>query len=158
MSRYKNAKIDFKPIPLELLQPVPSDIDIAQAQQPNIKKVSIRWHVVIGSGTPNCPEEIPQANDFARNGEEDSVFCIGGPPRTVRPVNVDVARGRRIGAGDDCTSAVHNDELRMAVLPRFDEDAAGGQGRDVADMVLKAPAFVVSVIFLGVKGIKILVL
>ncbi len=40
MSRYRNAKIDFTPVPLELLQPVPSDIDIAQAQQPNIKNVS----------------------------------------------------------------------------------------------------------------------
>ena len=39
MSKYKNAKIDFEPVPLELLQPVPSDIDIAQAQQPNIKTV-----------------------------------------------------------------------------------------------------------------------
>jgi methylenetetrahydrofolate dehydrogenase (NADP+)/methenyltetrahydrofolate cyclohydrolase/formyltetrahydrofolate synthetase len=39
MSRYKNAKIDFTPVPLKTLQPVPSDIDIAQAQQPNIKKV-----------------------------------------------------------------------------------------------------------------------
>ena len=37
---YKNSEIDFSPIPLELLQPVPSDIDIAQAQQPNIKIVS----------------------------------------------------------------------------------------------------------------------
>ncbi|MBT3391011.1 MAG: formate--tetrahydrofolate ligase [Chloroflexi bacterium] len=40
MSRYRNAKIDFEPIHLELLEPVPSDIDIAQAQQPNIKNVA----------------------------------------------------------------------------------------------------------------------
>lgn len=40
MSRYKNAKIDFEPIPLKLVQPVPSDIEIAQAQQLNIKKVN----------------------------------------------------------------------------------------------------------------------
>ncbi|MBU1660776.1 MAG: formate--tetrahydrofolate ligase [Chloroflexi bacterium] len=37
---YKNSKIEFSPIPLELLQPVPSDIEIAQAQQPNIKNVA----------------------------------------------------------------------------------------------------------------------
>lgn len=40
MSQYRNSKIEFHPIPLELLQPVPSDIDIAQAQQPNIKNVA----------------------------------------------------------------------------------------------------------------------
>jgi len=40
MSKYKNAKIEFEPVPLELLQPVPSDIEIAQAQQPNIKNVA----------------------------------------------------------------------------------------------------------------------
>jgi len=39
MSRYKNAEIEFTPIPLDRVQPVPSDIDIAQAQQPNLKKV-----------------------------------------------------------------------------------------------------------------------
>ena len=39
MSKYKNAKIEFEPVPLELLQPVPSDIEIAQAQQPLIKRV-----------------------------------------------------------------------------------------------------------------------
>jgi formyltetrahydrofolate synthetase len=37
MSKYKNSKIEFAPIPLETVQPVPSDIDIAQAQQPNLK-------------------------------------------------------------------------------------------------------------------------
>ena len=40
MSKYKNAMVEFQPVPLELLQPVPSDIEIAQAQQPNIKNVS----------------------------------------------------------------------------------------------------------------------
>jgi formyltetrahydrofolate synthetase len=39
MSKYKNAKIEFEPVPLELLQPVPSDIEIAQAQLPLIKRV-----------------------------------------------------------------------------------------------------------------------
>ena len=39
MSKYKNAKVEFKPIPLETIHPVPSDIDIAQAQQPNLKTV-----------------------------------------------------------------------------------------------------------------------
>jgi formyltetrahydrofolate synthetase len=40
MSKYKNAKIEFTPVPLETLDPVPSDIDIAQAQQPLIKNVA----------------------------------------------------------------------------------------------------------------------
>ncbi len=40
MSKYKNSKIEFAPIPLETVQPVPSDIDIAQAQQPNLKTVN----------------------------------------------------------------------------------------------------------------------
>jgi formyltetrahydrofolate synthetase len=40
MSRYKNSKIDFTPIPLELHHPVPSDIDIAQAQQSLLKPVT----------------------------------------------------------------------------------------------------------------------
>jgi methylenetetrahydrofolate dehydrogenase (NADP+)/methenyltetrahydrofolate cyclohydrolase/formyltetrahydrofolate synthetase len=40
MSRYKNSKINFTPIPLELKHPVPSDINIAQAQQPLLKKIT----------------------------------------------------------------------------------------------------------------------
>jgi methylenetetrahydrofolate dehydrogenase (NADP+)/methenyltetrahydrofolate cyclohydrolase/formyltetrahydrofolate synthetase len=40
MSKYRNSKVEFEPIPLELLQPVPSDIDIAQAQQPLIKNIA----------------------------------------------------------------------------------------------------------------------
>jgi formyltetrahydrofolate synthetase len=40
MSKYKNAKIEFAPIPLKTVQPVPTDIDIAQAQQPNLKTVN----------------------------------------------------------------------------------------------------------------------
>jgi methylenetetrahydrofolate dehydrogenase (NADP+) / methenyltetrahydrofolate cyclohydrolase / formyltetrahydrofolate synthetase len=39
MSKYKNAKIEFEPVPLELLQPVPSDIDIAQAQMEFAKPI-----------------------------------------------------------------------------------------------------------------------
>jgi formyltetrahydrofolate synthetase len=39
MSKYRNSKIDFTPVPLETLVPVPTDIEIAQAQQPNIKNV-----------------------------------------------------------------------------------------------------------------------
>ncbi len=39
MSKYKNAKVQFEPVPLKLLQPVPSDIEIAQAQLPLIKRV-----------------------------------------------------------------------------------------------------------------------
>jgi methylenetetrahydrofolate dehydrogenase (NADP+)/methenyltetrahydrofolate cyclohydrolase/formyltetrahydrofolate synthetase len=40
MSKYRNSKIEFKPVPLKTLKPVPTDIDIAQAQQPNIKNVA----------------------------------------------------------------------------------------------------------------------
>ena len=40
MSKYRNSKIDFTPVPLETLVPVPTDIEIAQAQQPNIKSVA----------------------------------------------------------------------------------------------------------------------
>jgi formyltetrahydrofolate synthetase len=40
MSKYKNAKREFVPVPLETTEPVPSDIDIAQAQQPNLKTVT----------------------------------------------------------------------------------------------------------------------
>ncbi|MBE9525239.1 MAG: formate--tetrahydrofolate ligase [Chloroflexi bacterium] len=40
MSKYRNSKIEFEPVPLELLVPVPSDIEIAQAQQPLIKNVA----------------------------------------------------------------------------------------------------------------------
>jgi len=40
MSKYKNAKIKFTPVPLETVKPVPSDIDIAQAQQPNLKTIN----------------------------------------------------------------------------------------------------------------------
>lgn len=40
MSKYRNSKIEFKAVPLETLVPVPTDIDIAQAQQPNIKNVA----------------------------------------------------------------------------------------------------------------------
>ncbi len=40
MSKYRNSKIEFTPVSLELLKPVPTDIAIAQAQQPNIKDIS----------------------------------------------------------------------------------------------------------------------
>ena len=40
MSKYRNSKIEFTPVPLETLVPVPTDIEIAQAQQPNIKNVA----------------------------------------------------------------------------------------------------------------------
>ncbi len=39
MSRYKNADIDFTPLPLETRSPVPTDIDIAQAQMENAKPI-----------------------------------------------------------------------------------------------------------------------
>ena len=40
MSKYKNSEIEFTPVSLELLTPVPTDIAIAQAQQPNIKDIN----------------------------------------------------------------------------------------------------------------------
>jgi methylenetetrahydrofolate dehydrogenase (NADP+)/methenyltetrahydrofolate cyclohydrolase/formyltetrahydrofolate synthetase len=40
MSKYRNSKIEFTPIPLEPKHPVPSDIEIAQAQQPRLKSVT----------------------------------------------------------------------------------------------------------------------
>ncbi len=39
MSKYRNSEIEFTPVSLELLTPVPTDIAIAQAQQPNIKDI-----------------------------------------------------------------------------------------------------------------------
>ena len=40
MSKYNNSKIEFQPIPLETLSPVPSDIDIAQEQMKLAKPIS----------------------------------------------------------------------------------------------------------------------
>ncbi len=40
MSKYRNSKVEFEPTPLETLKPVPSDIDIAQAQMANAKPVT----------------------------------------------------------------------------------------------------------------------
>lgn len=40
MSKYRNSKIEFTPVELKTLIPVPSDIEIAQAQQPNIKNIA----------------------------------------------------------------------------------------------------------------------
>ncbi len=59
MSKYKNAKIEFEPIPLELLQPVPSDIEIAQAQQPNMKRVD-----KIAEEVGILPEELEMYGNF----------------------------------------------------------------------------------------------
>ncbi|MCJ7701336.1 MAG: formate--tetrahydrofolate ligase, partial [Anaerolineales bacterium] len=59
MSKYKNAKIEFEPIPLELKQPVPSDIEIAQAQQPNIKNVS-----KIAEEAGILPEELEMYGNY----------------------------------------------------------------------------------------------
>ena len=59
MSRYRNAKIDFTPIPLETLDPVPSDIEIAQAQQPNLKTVS-----TIAEEVGILPEELEMYGNF----------------------------------------------------------------------------------------------
>jgi len=59
MSKYRNAKIEFKPIPLETLVPVPSDIEIAQAQQPNIKTVS-----TLAEEVGLLPEELEFYGNF----------------------------------------------------------------------------------------------
>lgn len=40
MSRYKNARTNFVPIPLKPLYPVPADIEIAQAQMPHAKPIT----------------------------------------------------------------------------------------------------------------------
>ncbi len=59
MSRYRNAKIDFTPIPLELKHPVPSDIEIAQAQQPLLKTVT-----TIADEVGILPEELEMYGNF----------------------------------------------------------------------------------------------
>jgi methylenetetrahydrofolate dehydrogenase (NADP+) / methenyltetrahydrofolate cyclohydrolase / formyltetrahydrofolate synthetase len=59
MSRYRNAKIDFTPIPLETLEPVPSDIEIAQAQQPLLKNVT-----TIAEEIGILPEELEMYGNF----------------------------------------------------------------------------------------------
>jgi len=59
MSRYRNAKIDFTPIPLELKDPVPSDIEIAQAQQPLLKTVT-----TIADEVGILPEELEMYGNF----------------------------------------------------------------------------------------------
>ncbi len=59
MSRYRNAKIDFTPIPLELKHPVPSDIEIAQAQQPHLKTVT-----TIADEVGILPEELEMYGNF----------------------------------------------------------------------------------------------
>ena len=40
MSKYSNSKVEFQPIPLETLSPVPSDIDIAQEQMKHAKPIA----------------------------------------------------------------------------------------------------------------------
>jgi formyltetrahydrofolate synthetase len=59
MSRYRNAKIDFTPIPLELKHPVPSDIEIAQAQQSLLKTVT-----TIADEVGILPEELEMYGNF----------------------------------------------------------------------------------------------
>ncbi len=59
MSKYRNAKIDFTPIPLELLDPVPSDIDIAQAQQGLLKTVT-----TIAEEVGILPEELEMYGNY----------------------------------------------------------------------------------------------
>lgn len=59
MSRYRNAKIDFTPIPLELKDPVPSDIEIAQAQQPLLKTVT-----TLAEEVGILPEELEMYGNY----------------------------------------------------------------------------------------------
>jgi len=59
MSRYRNANVDFAPIPLELKDPVPSDIEIAQAQQPLLKTVT-----TIAEEVGILPEELEMYGNF----------------------------------------------------------------------------------------------
>ncbi|MFL7867899.1 MAG: formate--tetrahydrofolate ligase [Anaerolineales bacterium] len=40
MSKYRNSKVEFTPVSLKTLKPVPSDIDIAQAQMENAKPIT----------------------------------------------------------------------------------------------------------------------
>ncbi len=40
MSKYRNSKVEFEPIELKTLTPVPTDIDIAQAQMANAKPIT----------------------------------------------------------------------------------------------------------------------
>jgi methylenetetrahydrofolate dehydrogenase (NADP+)/methenyltetrahydrofolate cyclohydrolase/formyltetrahydrofolate synthetase len=40
MSKYRNSKVDFEPIELKTLKPVPTDIEIAQAQMANAKPIT----------------------------------------------------------------------------------------------------------------------
>ena len=39
MSKYSNSNVEFQPIALETLTPVPSDIDIAQEQMKHAKRI-----------------------------------------------------------------------------------------------------------------------
>jgi len=59
MSKYKNAKLEFTPIPLETLHPVPTDIDIAQAQQSKLKKVT-----TLAEEVGLIPEELELYGNF----------------------------------------------------------------------------------------------
>ena len=59
MSRYRNSKIEFTPTPLELKHPVPSDIEIAQAQQPNLKSVA-----TLAEEVGVLPEELELYGNF----------------------------------------------------------------------------------------------
>ena len=40
MSKYRNSKVEFEPIELKTLTPVPTDIEIAQAQMANAKPIT----------------------------------------------------------------------------------------------------------------------
>jgi methylenetetrahydrofolate dehydrogenase (NADP+)/methenyltetrahydrofolate cyclohydrolase/formyltetrahydrofolate synthetase len=53
MSKYNNSKVEFQPIPLETLSPVPSDIDIAQEQMKHAKPI-----VKIAEELGILPEEL----------------------------------------------------------------------------------------------------
>ncbi|MGD2155784.1 MAG: formate--tetrahydrofolate ligase [Anaerolineales bacterium] len=56
---YKNSEVAFEPVPLETKHPVPTDIDIAQAQQPNLKKIA-----QISEELGLFPEELMLYGDY----------------------------------------------------------------------------------------------
>jgi formyltetrahydrofolate synthetase len=56
---YKNSEVAFEPVPLETKHPVPTDIDIAQAQQPNLKKIA-----QISEELGLLPEELMLYGDY----------------------------------------------------------------------------------------------
>ena len=76
MSKYRNSKVEFEAIELKTLKPVPSDIDIAQAQMANAKPIT------------KVAEEIGLLEDelepHGKYMAKVSLECIGTPERSSR--------------------------------------------------------------------------